>query len=240
MKDTRLRLPGPTSERIDIPNKAELKLILAAATGRSRAILHIAVFTGMRVGEIRALTWDNVDFADDFVRVRHSANPWGEIGSPKLRAGVRDIPMATALKNVLREWKMECPITDLNIVFPSRLRKVIGRNGLHQSDWYPVLERTELVDDNVRPKYHFHALRHCAASLFIEQGLPPKTIQTYMGHATIGMTYDTYGHMFTDQGHEPGRAALAAIERDLLGGNESPTEDAEIVQIGRQDGENPA
>ena len=47
-------------------------------------------------------------------------------------------------------------------------------------------------------KYGLHALRHAAASLFIEQGWTPKRIQTVLGHASIQMTFDLYGHLFKD------------------------------------------
>lgn len=48
-------------------------------------------------------------------------------------------------------------------------------------------------------RYHFHALRHVAASLFIEAGLPPKRVQTIMGHTSITMTFELYGHLFEDR-----------------------------------------
>jgi integrase len=63
------------------------------------------------------------------------------------------------------------------------------------------------------PIYTFHALRHAAASLFIEQGWSPKKVQTVMGHSTIQMTFDTYGHLWPSPDDD--KAALAQIEARL-------------------------
>ncbi len=63
------------------------------------------------------------------------------------------------------------------------------------------------------PIYTFHALRHAAASLFIEQGWSPKKVQAVMGHSTIQMTFDVYGHLWPTGDDD--RAALAEIEKRL-------------------------
>lgn len=66
-----------------------------------------------------------------------------------------------------------------------------------------------------RPKYGMHALRHAAASLFIEQGLSPKQVQTVLGHATIAMTYDVHGRPFKDA--EDDHTQMADIENKVVG-----------------------
>lgn len=52
-----------------------------------------------------------------------------------------------------------------------------------------------VVNDNGRPKYGLHALRHFCASWLIEQGFTPKRLQTILGHSSIQMTFDVYGHL---------------------------------------------
>ena len=64
------------------------------------------------------------------------------------------------------------------------------------------------------PRHTFHALRHVAASLFIEQGWTPKKVQTVMGHASIQVTFDTYGHLWKNT--EGDLEAMAQIEARLL------------------------
>ena len=216
VRDAPPRVPGRTKERIEIPTRAELKMMLGSAEGSMRVILYAAVFTGMRQGELRALTWEHVDFAQGIVRVRQSADRWGGFGRPKSRAGVRDIPMAPVLAKMLKEWKLACRVNDLGLVFPNTCGNVVTITNLHLYRWRPFMKSVGLVDETTGvPKYHFHALRHCAASLFIEQGLPPKQVQTIMGHATMAMTFDVYGHLFKDDA--PAHAAMAAIELNLLG-----------------------
>ena len=72
-----------------------------------------------------------------------------------------------------------------------------------------------MVGDDGKLRFTFHALRHAAASLFIEQGWSPKRVQTVMGHASINMTMDLYGHLFPDP--EGDQEAMAQIQARLLG-----------------------
>ena len=62
-----------------------------------------------------------------------------------------------------------------------------------------------------RPRYGLHAFRHAAASLFIEEGWSPKRVQSVMGHSTIGVTFDTYGHLMPN-----GIDDAAALANDYL------------------------
>jgi len=89
-------------------------------------------------------------------------------------------------------------------------RPILHTNLLHQG-YTPLLKACELEDVG----YTFHALRHTAASLFIEQGWSPKKVQTVMGHSSITVTYDIYGHLFPS--HEDDAKAMALIQARLLG-----------------------
>lgn len=60
----------------------------------------------------------------------------------------------------------------------------------------PLLVNNGIVNSEGKPKFGFHALRHASASLFIEQDLPTKRIQSILGHSSITMTMDVYGHLF--------------------------------------------
>ncbi|WP_244296395.1 tyrosine-type recombinase/integrase [Stappia sp. TSB10GB4] len=59
-----------------------------------------------------------------------------------------------------------------------------------------VRQRADRFNKIGKPKFSFHALRHAAASLFIKQGWPAKKVQTILGHSSITMTFDVYGHLF--------------------------------------------
>ena len=122
--------------------------------------------------------------------------------------------MAPTVANTLREWQIACPKGELNLVFPNGAGNVEYYSNIYQREYRPLLERCGIVDQDDKPKYTFHALRHAAASLFIEQGWQPKKVQTVIGHASIAMTYDLYGHLWPD--HEDDQAAMAQIEARLL------------------------
>jgi integrase len=178
----------------DIPSKAEVRVLLdAAPPPRWRAFLMVAVFTGLRASELRGLTWDHVDFAAQLIRVRQRADRWNEIGSPKSGGSRRDVPMAPMVVNALKEWRLACPPGGL--VFPTGTGKVESLSNIRKR-LAPIMLQAGLADADGRPKYGLHAFRHFFASWLIDQGFGPKRVQSMMGHATINMTFDTYGHLF--------------------------------------------
>jgi integrase len=65
--------------------------------------------------------------------------------------------------------------------------------------WHPVQIAARVTKADGKPKLNFHCLRHFRASLLIEDGANPKEVMAEMGHANIAMTYDLYGHLFTDE-----------------------------------------
>lgn len=128
--------------------------------------------------------------------VQKRADRFNEMGKPKSKSGRRSIPMAPLVVSTLEEWYGRCPKGDLDLVFPNGAGKVENHSNIHNRVLVPLLIECGIVDGAGRPKFSFHALRHAAASLFIEQNWPPKKIQTLQGHASINMTMDVYGHLF--------------------------------------------
>ena len=80
-------------------------------------------------------------------------------------------------------------------MFPNGRGNVENLGNISRRGFGPLQTKCEIVDDG-KPKYGIHALRHAAASLFIEQAMTSKRIQVIMGHSSIQMTYNTYGHLF--------------------------------------------
>jgi integrase len=196
-----------------IPTKAEVRAILTQATGRRRPLLVTAIFTGMRASELRGLTWSNVDLQRKVIHVRQRADRWGTMGAPKSAAGRREIPMSPLVVNTLREWRLACPKGPLDLVFPNTL----GRPEMHFRDhgWNPIQIAAGLTDADGKPRYSFHALRHFCASWLIDQGFAPKRIQGWLGHSSITMTFDRYGHLFPNL--EDDHAKLAVGELAIIG-----------------------
>ena len=73
---------------------------------------------------------------------------------------------------------------------------------------------SRLTTDPAHPRYGLHSLRHAAASLFIEQGFSPKRVQALMGHSTIQMTFDVYGHLFPSADDD--QVAMGQLQARLL------------------------
>jgi integrase len=200
---------------IEIPTKTEINSIFAVAAGRWRPLFITMVFSGMRSSELRGLRWDDVDLDGRMIHVRQRADQWGVIGSPKSKAGHRDIPMAPMVVNALREWRLVCPKAPavgnaqprLGLVFPNGEGKVESHSNIINRGLDPILIKAgcvfpddKLKDEDGNPimhaKYGLHAFRHFFASWAIEQGFSPKKLQSLMGHSSIQMTFDTYGHLF--------------------------------------------
>ncbi|AQZ50549.1 tyrosine-type recombinase/integrase [Martelella mediterranea] len=215
---------------VDIPTNDEIRAILEAATGRYRPLLVTMIFTGIRASEARGLIWEAVDLKRSVLEVRQRADRYGEIGMPKSGAGQRAIPLPPLVVNTLREWKLACPPGAAGLVFPNGTGNVEDhQNMLKRGLWATQLAagltvETGQADAEGNPilaaKYSgFHALRHWYASWCINRKadggleLTPKAVQTRMGHSSIQVTFDTYGHLFPapDEGAE-----LAAAEKALF------------------------
>ncbi|WP_428523565.1 tyrosine-type recombinase/integrase [Roseibium sp.] len=196
-----------------IPTKAEIKAMLETVPDKQRPLITTAIYTGMCMSELRGLRWEDVDFQKSIIRVRQRADRFNQIGKPKSKSGRRDIPMAPSVKKVLMSWKANCPTGELDLVFPNGIGNVESPSNISNRVLYPLLKDAGIVTAEGKPKFSFHALRHAAASLYIEQGWPAKKIQTLLGHASITMTFDVYGHLFDNA--EDDVALFAKLEADL-------------------------
>jgi integrase len=232
------RRKGKLKIGVNIPSPDEIRAIVAALADfpRWRPLLLTAIFTGLRASELRGLRWADVDFKRSELHVRQRADALNKIGRPKSEAGERTVPLPPTLVHTLREWKLACPHSELGLAFPTprgkvQTRKMIAERGLCPAQLaagvtVPVLDssgrptKDREGKPSVKAKYPgLHTLRHFYASWCINRRvdggleLPPKIVQERLGHATITMTMDIYGHLFPrgDDGAE-----MAAAERAFL------------------------
>ena len=193
---TAKRQKGKLKIGVDIPLPEDIRqLIEGATTPQWRALLILLAFTGLRVSEARGLRWDNVDLTKGKLRVCERADRYLKIGRPKSISGERTVPLTTFVINTLKAWKLQCQKFESDLVFPSPSGKpyynsTVARQGL-------------IAAQGDKVKYTgIHCLRHFYASFCINRqqdgglGLPPKIVQERLGHATLAMTMDTYGHLF--------------------------------------------
>jgi integrase len=172
----------------------------------------------LRASELRGLRWTDIDLERGKLSVSQRADKFGTIGAPKSASGSRTVPIPPLVANTLREWKLKNGTTEP--AFPGSRGKPLHLNLIIARAWHPVQLAAGVVDSDGRPKYSgLHALRHFYASWCINRKadggleLPIKVVQARLGHASIQMTADTYGHLFPrgDDGTE-----LAAAERTLM------------------------
>lgn len=206
---------------VDIPTIDEIKAILTAASPQVRPLLVTAVFAGLRSSELRGLRWVDVDLKKGELHVRQRADRYGVIGDPKSASGHRTIPLGPMVVNVLREWKLACPNGRHDLVFPTPTGGISLHNNVARALTASV-RAAGLITADGKPKYTGpHALRHFFASWCINpldrggQGLQPMVVQGLLGHSTLAMTTDTYGHLFPAE--EDAQKRLASAERALLG-----------------------
>jgi integrase len=220
---------------VDIPSPDEIRAIIAAASDDRRPLLLTAIFTGLRISELRGLRWDDVDLKRAELHVRQRADRYNAIGKPKSAAGERVIPLPPVLVSTLRTWRLACPKGEMGLAFPAADGSVESYVNITRHALVPTLLAAGItvpvLDQHGKPtrdqhgkpiiaaKYGWHSLRHFYASWCINRKvdggleLPPKMVQQRMGHASIAITMDVYGHLFPrgDDGSE-----LAAAEKTLL------------------------
>jgi integrase len=223
---------------VDIPTPEEIRKIVNKLQGKWRPLLLTVIFSGLRASELRGLRWPNVDLAKREIHVRERADEYKQLGRPKTGSGERAIPVPPIVVNTLREWKLQCPKGELDLVFPSPVDAgIVGLQYIVRRGLWPVQIAAEVsvpvlgadgkpAEDKegkpvFRAKYSgLHSLRHFFASWCINRKLdgglelPAKVVQERLGHSSIAMTLDIYGHLFPrhDDAEE-----LAAAERALLG-----------------------
>jgi integrase len=213
--DKQIRVTGSSEFQKRLPERSELQRLLAASDPDTRVLFLTAMLTGLRRGELRALSWDDVRFDERVIRVRRSARETGTIKATKTRKGRRDIPMGANLMRELKAWKLKCPNGPEQLVFPNGAGRVESGSNIWNRRFVPTMKAAGLVDQEGKPVFRFHDLRHAAAALFIEQGMGPKRIQDLMGHASIQMTFDTYGYLFRDDDRDA--QAAEGVAARLLG-----------------------
>ena len=205
----------------DIPTPDEVRRLIQASANKPKlcTLLKVAACVGLRASELRGLRWSDVDLKSNELHVRQRADRFGEIGSPKSESGWRTVPFGADLALALKQWKLACPKSELGLVFPSSAGTVIGdRNFSRRLE--PIFTAAHVVDKQGKPKYGPHAFRHFFASWCINpkdrggRELPAKVVQEWLGHSSITITLDIYGHLFPTGSD---RAEITASEKALLG-----------------------
>src|SRR5262249_36832464 len=177
------RQKGKLKVGVDIPSPEEMRAILSKLNGRWRPMILTSAFTGLRASELRGLRWADVDLKRSEIHIRQRADRFNQIGRPKSEAGERMIPLPPMVVTALREWKLACPKSDLDLVFPTGRGGVESLSNITQRGFIPIQVAAGVTKAG-RAKYTgLHALRHFYASWCINRRidggleLPLKVVQ---------------------------------------------------------------
>lgn len=188
----------------------EVRALLAACDQQHYALFATAVMTGVRLGELLALQWSDINWHAGTIRVRRSLYE-GRFIEPKSARSVRTVGMTDRLAAILLEHKTEAPYSPFDVVFPTPEGTPMNGSNLRKRVFEPTLRRAGLR------KVRIHDLRHTYASMLINQGENLKYVQAQLGHASITTTVDRYGHLMPDA-H---RGANDRLDATLFGGSET-------------------
>ncbi|GJE44927.1 tyrosine-type recombinase/integrase [Methylobacterium soli] len=130
--------------------------------------------------------------------MRHSLSHYDGLKGPKSAAGNRNVPMSAIVKQRLLALHRYMDGPSEGFVFIGRDGRNLDAIGLYCSRYLRAMKVAGLLNDDGKPKFTLHALRHAAASLLIAEGLSPLHIMSIMGHAEIGTTMNIYGHLFPE------------------------------------------
>jgi integrase len=207
----------------DIPSPSEIKRLLVAVADsplRMNALINVAIFTGLRASELRGLRWRDVSLkrGHGSVTVAQRADRFGKIGAPKSATSCRTIEIDDDVIHILSQWKLACPLTDGDIVFPTSAGTIENHANLFRQVEGVVLA-ARLTNEEGRAKYGLHALRHFFCSWCLGRRadggreLPLDSVKRLMGHSSIALTSDVYGHLLPSRNDRSELVAASAALR---------------------------
>jgi integrase len=207
---TGVQLPAVRGKRERIASPAEAAGLLEALPSRDRAVWATALYAGLRSGELQALTDELVDLDANVIRVQWSWDPKAGRVAPKSRAGRRTVPVPGELRKYLLEHRL-----------------ARGRRGglfFARPDGRPF--SNQALSQRAARRWRaaglepigLHECRHTFASLMIAAGVNAKTLATFIGHTSITVTLDRYGHLFPGSEKEAAGLLDSYLERSIRGG----------------------
>lgn len=160
----------------------------------------IGFYTGMRIGEVTALSWDDIDLDNKTITVRKNLvmKEEGnyEIETPKTKSSIRTISIGDTLVKALKShktWQIENRFKYYNFYNVSDF--VCTKEDGSLVTKYTISYAVRVINKSLGISFSFHSLRHTHATILLENGANIKDIQVRLGHSNIKTTMDTYSHV---------------------------------------------
>lgn len=206
-------VPKKVEAEMSVLDEEQVTRFLTAEQGtRYQALFHLAIVTGMRQAELFGLKWSDLSWSKGMLYLRRQAQRVPGKGmifsEPKTRAGRRTVKLGETTLQMLREhyqYQQEARLLagerwkENDLIFPSSIGTPLDQRGVLR-EYDAVLEKAGL------PKIRFHDLRHTAASIMLNRGVPVIVVSKMLGHSKPSVTLDIYGHLYTDM--QDGAAAV--------------------------------
>jgi integrase len=188
---------------LELPQLHELALVTPEPW---RPVIYVAGTCGLRFAEIAGLRRGRVDLDARLLRVIETAPQRGsDRAEPKSKAGRRNVPMASFVADLLRDHVRGVEDPDA-LVFTAHQGGRLHASNWHKQVWAPARRRAGL------PSLRFHDLRHSAVPLWISMGANLLQVSRWLGHSSVQITADVYGHLFP----ETNAAVIDRLDHALL------------------------
>lgn len=166
-------------------------------------LIALLLCTGMRVGEATALLWSDIDYVNNVIHVTKTISRTEDgkytVGTPKSKSGIRDIPMNSAIRDILKGQRNKQEMIHGNVVKIERpvFENLYGGMVYNASVNKAISETLKRINKDGEVIEHFsaHALRDTFATRYIEQGGSPQVLKTILGHSSLAITMDLYSHV---------------------------------------------
>jgi integrase len=202
-------LPRRGHREMQILNEQQVNQFLTVAShSRYAALFRLAITSGMRLSELRGLYWSDLDWFKGTLTVRRQIqddpHKGSFVGAPKTRSSKRTIMLGQATLDELRRHQERLELEKLaagdkwqenSLVFPSTIGTPFGQKNLHD-------EFSKVLTDADLPRIRFHDLRHTAASLMLNHGVPVLVVSQILGHSNPSVTLNVYAHCLVDMQHQ--------------------------------------
>jgi integrase len=194
-------LPAVRGRRDQIVSPEQAAQMIATLPIGDRALWATALYAGLRAGELAALRWGDIDLRAGVIRVERSWDTHEGPIEPKSQAGKCAVPIAPQLRALLATHQLASQTTPDGLAF--------GRTPTLPFGHGTILRRAARVWKAANlPTLGLHDARHTYASMMIAAGVNAKALSTFMGHSSVTITFDRYGHLM------PGSEAEAATLLD--------------------------
>jgi integrase len=171
------------------------------------SLLRTAISTGLRLGELLGLQWNDIDFDGGVLNVRRQWTRSRELAEPKTQKALRRVPLSPELVAFLKKHKFASRFSqETDFVFASNTGGPLSHRNVQRRGFEAARDLAELS-----PELTFHDLRHAFASIAAHRGVPINVLSEVMGHTNIGVTQRVYVHLYGRQeAEEAFRAAMSS------------------------------